>query len=278
MFSIKGCDDPAIAISDEAKAALMSAEFTKCSMPFGILIGADKDMPDWYVNTAINVVAEMLDLDKDGIPDDDAAIAELRKWKDRGWLPMPMDQDKWENEQAPKLREHLGYTLIAPYWWMRPDNEDPSTRAMNQISDPEPRAKAVIVEEVTHFLIQFGFGIAYPAQFGLSDWTSIIAKETKRAGCNWWQHPQNSCPDNPAEILDKGDCSGPSCDVSEFYQQVLTLRAGMQPGWFGIGFPRTKEELEAKLSQEMKDLLDDPQYHQNNKPLTFDYVQNIRAR
>ncbi|MBW2220328.1 MAG: hypothetical protein JRF40_12690 [Deltaproteobacteria bacterium] len=138
---------------------------------------------------------------------------------------------------------------------------------------PDTRGKAVIVEEITHFLTQFGYGLVYPAQFEVNDWTSMIAQETKRAACVWWQHPENDCPGSPA--THEGDCSGPSCDVTEFYQQVLILRAGMQPGWFGIGFPRTKEELETRLSQEMKDMMDDPRYHQINSPLSFDYYQSV---
>jgi len=256
-------DHSEITISAEARAALKSAGFTKCAMPFGVFIGADRNMPDAYVITAINVVAEMLDPDKDGIADDDAVVAEVSKW-DEAWLAMPMDPDKWEDEQLPKLQGILGYDIIIPDWWM--DTKD---------TGPDMHGKAVIVEEITHFLTQFGYGVVYPAQFGVNDWTSIIAQETKRAACVWWQHPENDCPGSPG--TSGGDCSGPSCDVTEFYQQVLILRAGMQPGWFGIGFPHTKEELETRLSQEMKDLMDDPSYHQINSPLTFDYYQSVGA-
>jgi hypothetical protein len=259
---ILSLDDPGITISAEAKAALESVGFTKCAMPFGVLIGADKDMPDDYVITAINVVAEMIDLDKDGNADDPAVLAEVSKWKERAWLAMPMDRDKWDSEQLPKLRGVLGYDIIIPDWWMR-----------TKPTGPDARARAVIVEEISHFLAQFGYGIVYPAQFGSNDWTSVIAKETQRAQCDWWQHPENDCPGSPA--TSEGDCSGPSCDVLEFYQQVATLRAGMQPGWFGIGFPKTKEELETLLSQEIKDVMDDPKYHQINRPLTFDYYQTV---
>ena len=278
VLSIVGCDDESLAISEEAKAALMSAGFTKCAMPFGVLIGADKDMPDARVKLAINIVAEMLDQDRDGRPDDESIVGELRRWKDRGWLAMPMDHEKWANEQVPKFRGVLGYDLIIPDWWMRTDNTDPKTRALNQISDPLERVKALTREEVTHFIIQIGYSVVYPAQFGMNDRTSVIARETKRAACDWWQHLQNDCPDSPAEVQGQGSCSSANCDVSEFYQQVLSVRAGMRPGWYGIGFPRTKEELEPKLSQEMKAILDDPKYHQINKPLTYDYVERIGAR
>jgi len=254
-------DDPAITISSDAKIALKAVGFTKCAMPFGVFIGADRNMPDEYVVTAINVVAEIFDPDRDGQVNDEAVATELRKWKERAWLAMPMDPDKWDKEQLPGLVDHMGYDIIIPDWWM---DVKPT--------GPDKHARAVVVEEVFHFFHQFGYSPVYPAQFGLEDWTSVVAQETKRAACIWWQHPENDCPDSPGDI--DGDCSAPSCDVAEFYQQVAVLRAGMKPGWFGIGFPRTKEELEAKLSQEMKDIMDDPEYHQIHKPLTFDYYDS----
>ena len=94
---ILSLDDPMITISDVAKTALKSVGFTKCAMPFGVFIGADKDMPDAYVITAKNVVAEMLDPDKDGHVNDEAVLAEVSKW-DEAWLAMPMDPEKWESK------------------------------------------------------------------------------------------------------------------------------------------------------------------------------------
>ena len=70
-----------------------------------------------------------------------------------------------------------------------------------------------------------------------------------------------------------GDCSDPSCDIVEFYQQVLVLRAGMTPGWFGIGFPRDRDALEALLSDEIKSAMDDGMHNQLRQPLSFTYGQ-----
>ena len=156
----------------------------------------------------------------------------------------------------------MGSEIIIPEWWMRSGDD-------NSVA----HATVVLVEEVSHFMLQCGYSRVYPEQLGVTSWSSIIAKETQRAQCDWWQHPENDCPDNPSET--GGDCSDPGCDVVEFYQQVLTLRAGMEPGWRGIGVPRTKEELELKLSDEMKAMMDDPKYHQINRPLSFDYVRLV---
>ena len=62
-----------------------------------------------------------------------------------------------------------------------------------------------------------------------------------------------------------------SCDITEFYHQVAVLRAGMEPAWYGIGFPRTRDELEEKLSDELKAAMDNPLHHQVSRPLTFQY-------
>jgi hypothetical protein len=99
-----------------------------------------------------------------------------------------------------------------------------------------------------------------------------MEKETNRASCDWWQHPENDCPGSPGYPY--GNCSEPSCDVTEFYHQVVITRAGTKPGWRGIGFPGTAEELEAKLSDETKAAMDEPRYNQISKPLTFSYSVN----
>ena len=160
--------------------------------------------------------------------------------------------------ELPILENELGYDIIIPSWWMGSTNDEPNEHS-----------KAVMVEEITHFLTQFGYSPCYPNKFGVENWSSIIAQETLNAQCEWWQHPENNCSDSPAQS--EGDCSHLNCDVVEFYQQVLILRAGMQSGWLGINFPFTSNELEELLSDQMKELMDNPMYHQLKNPLSFNY-------
>ncbi|MEC7988124.1 MAG: hypothetical protein VX278_23360 [Myxococcota bacterium] len=258
-MELQTCDQSGIAISDAQRAALMAAGMTQCIAPFEILIAADSDIPSSYIELVGTIVSEMVDGDKDGVVDDEAVVEKLRRGES-AWLAMPLDPARWEDEQFPQLEGVLGYDIIVPMWWM--EGSAPQTV-------PSERARAVMVEEVTHFFTQFGWSPVYPESFGVDRWDSVIARETQRAACDWWQHPENACPNNPAEY--PGDCSDPSCDVVEFYHQVLVLRAGMRPAWFGIGFPQTKDELEAKLSDDIKAVMDDPQYHQRQTPLTFSY-------
>ena len=254
---VTSVDDPGLGLLDRERAALREAGMTRVAMPFGVLLAADAGMPPAYVVEAAAILAEMMDQDLDGVADDPMVAAALAR-RDVAWLAMPMDPERWEREQLPRLMEDLGYDIIIPEWWM-------------EVSGPEPdrRGRAVMVEEVHHFMTQFGFSTVYPEVFGVEDWSSVLGRETDRARCTFWQHPENDCPGSPAEI--PGDCTDPSCDAVEFYQQVAVLRAGMEPGWFGIGFPRDAGELEARLGAELKAAMDDPRYHQLRRPLTFGY-------
>ena len=254
---ILDCRDPRLDLDADQRAALADVGFSRCAMPFGVLLAADDRMPAAYLELAAVVLAEMLDQDHDGVPDD-AALVALLKNRDVAWLAMPTDRRDWERRQLPRLEGVLGYDIVIPAWWLdvRPDG-------------PDARGRAVTVEEVHHFITQFGLSRLHPAVFGVDDWTSVIARETARAKCVFWQHPENDCPGRPARS--PGDCSDPNCDVVEFFQQAVVLRAGMKPGWRGIGFPETAAALEPLLSPGFKAALDDPAYHQLRRPLRFDY-------
>ena len=251
------CMNPALNLNKEERSTLADTGMTQCAMPFGVLLAADKRMPEAYVHQAAGILAEMLDQNMDGEPDD-PALVKLLQDRQIAWLAMPVDPETWEREQLPKLLQVLGYDIIIPSWWM-------GVRS----NTPDDHARAVMVEEVHHFITQFGLSRLYPEVFGVEDWSSVIAQETARAQCDFWQHPENDCPGSPGDV--DGDCSDPNCDVVEFYQQVVVMRAGMEPGWRGIGFPENREELESVLGEEIKAVMDDPAYHQLSTPLTFNY-------
>ena len=253
--TVTSCDSNTINLPNNVKSALMTTNMTQCAMPFGVLIAADKRMPKKYVNLLASIVAEFLDQNRDGLPDDPELHRRLKRWK-TAWLAMPTDPNRWEKKQIPKLNRYLGYDIIAPKWWM---------------NGSEKQIRMMLVEEAFHFITQFGLSEVYPRKFSVNSWRSTIAKETKLAACEWWQHPENSCPNSPKRV--QGDCRFSSCDVTEFFQQVVILRAGMKPGWFGIGFPKSKEKLNELLSDEIKEVLDNDQYHIIKKPLQFDYYR-----
>ncbi len=256
------CSDAEIDLTNNWIEILESVEFTKCVRPFGILIAAQQDVPDIYIKQSAQIVAEILDPDMDGIANDPQVVDLLSDYK-RSWITMPsQNPDSWGDTEG-YLEQKLGsYSINLPRWWMIGDKDFDDT-------PPDKYSKAVMVEEIVHYIHQLGYSTVYPDVFGVEDWTSIVSIETKSAACDWWQHPENDCEDRPAEY--DGDCSGPSCDVVEFYHQVLITMAGMNPAWLGIGFPNTYEELDKKLSKEFKDVLRNPIYHQINKPLNYTY-------
>ena len=256
------CSDTEIELTNKWVEALQAAELTKCIRPFGILIAAQEDVPDIYIKQTAQIVAEIVDPDMDGVANDPLVVDLLSDYK-RSWITMPsQNPDSWSDIEQSLQQKLNSYSINLPRWWMIGDRNFDDT-------PPDKHAKAVMVEEVFHFIHQFGYSTVYPEIFGVEDWSSIIALETKLAACDWWQHPENDCDDRPATYL--GDCSEPNCDITEFYHQVLITMAGMKPAWLGIGFPNNYEELEKKLSKEFKDVLSNPIYHQINKPLKYTY-------
>jgi len=260
MLNNVPCASPDITLPAGWADTLVDVGFTKCVAPFGVIIAGPESVPDNYIDMVARIVGELLDPDMNGLANDPGVRGQMGMGRNV-WLPMPVDEESWVGGVEEALGRELGsYGIMIPSWWM--GGFEPS--------EPNERARQVMVEEVVHAFTQFGYAEEYPEVFGVSDWTSVIGRETMRAQCNWWQHPENSCPGSPSM---GGDCSDPSCDIVEFYQQVLVLRAGMTPGWFGIGFPRDRDALEALLSDEIKSAMDDRMHNQLRQPLSFTYGQ-----
>ena len=238
--------------------AFAAAEFTRCAMPFGIVLAADDRMPEAYVQKAAQILAELMDKDMDGIADDEALASQLSQWS-TAWLAMPWDPERWENDQLPQLQRVLGYDIVIPRWWME----------SSSMPDPGVQERAMMVEEIVHFMTQFGWSELYPVQFGVNDWSSVIAKEMQAAAAIGGSIRKTIVPEaqQNTPVIAQTHLATSLSSIS----RCLVLRAGMTPGWFGIGFPPDKESLEAKLSQELKDIMDDPQYHQPRQPLEMNY-------
>ena len=128
-------DDPRWSLNTRQRETLKKVGFTQVSMPFGVLLAADEDMPPAHVKQAAAILAEMMDQDMDGLVDDPKVAAVLAR-HDECWLAMPMNDEEWEEDQLPRLERVLGYDIIIPEWWMEVRG-----------SEPDERARAVMVEE-----------------------------------------------------------------------------------------------------------------------------------
>ena len=65
---------------------------------------------------------------------------------------------------------------------------------------------------------------------------SLLVKECNKATCNWYQHPQNNCPDNPAQdsalaqacdtveaCTKTWGCENYNCNCNEWFNKVLRI-------------------------------------------------------
>jgi len=267
---VSNCDDKRIDIPDAVRTTLSNVGFSQCSMPFGILLAADKAMPEDVVRHAAKITAEFIDKDMDGLADDPklATTLQYKFGQDRAWLSMPTKHGFKEGPGGEALQS-LGYDIEIPSWWLWGEAglQGDFSEGLNDHS------KRVIWEEVDHFMTQFGLSKVYPKEFGLEDWdSSVLARETKRAQCQWWQHPENDCPGSPRETDGPPDgCTDISCDAVEFFHQLHTLYVGMEPGWSGIGFPKDKSKLVSLMSVEMKTIMNNTSLPVLKAPLKQTY-------
>lgn len=197
-------------------------------------------MPDRHVQQTAQIIARYLDPDRDGTVDYPDV---LQAWNAAGaWVPMPWTERKWRRQED-KLQDAFGYGMAAPKWWM----DGPISQ-----EGPNQPQRQMLFEEITHLFTHLGLGSAFPAQFSVEDYTSsILGRETQKANCTIWQHPENDCPDRRADT--NGDCSAADCNATEFLHAVLADLNGVTPANTaedGYGLNVSGEELRANQSDD----------------------------
>merc|ERR1719464_1315305 len=120
---------------------------------------------------------------------------------------------------------------------------------------------------------QFGYAVAYPDQFGVDNFSSTMCSETARAQCVNYVHPENKCKQvgvhEPSPI--SGTCNYPSCDCTEWLHVAANILIGQEPASYYPLMPQTRDGLLATLSQDFKDVWNDPQYHMLRRPIPWSY-------
>ncbi len=240
---------------------LQNAGLTKCLFPFGTLVAADSRKPDSYVTQAAQIIAQYLDPNRDGNIDYTAVHAQ---WQNKGdWIPMPWDQDDWSQKEE-ALNQAIGYGMIAPRWWMD---------GAIQEQGPNSQQRAMLFEEVTHLFSDQGLAYAFPAQFLVDTYdSSILSRETQKANCVFWHHPENDCPDRPADT--PGDCSDASCNSTEFLHGVIAVLNGMDTDagtGENYGVLLGNQALRDALSPDFMNMISDPKYGLPLDGFSFDY-------
>ena len=219
-----------------------TAPFPKLVEVFGVNVYATAAAPDDKVLHAANVLAEYLDNDEDGIPDN-RKIVDAMVSKDATLI-------------AAKNREDLqAYDVPFPSWqnvWT--DNIRPN--GVDGLYDEA-------LEEVLHLITDYGWEGAYPSVFGRERGTdAAMASEAARGG--YFEEVPEKYPDGAWHTYYDKSCDY-GCHIAEYLHWALTSILGGQdyPGTFERGkdqWDLRTRELVRTGDPAIYALLTDPQY------------------
>jgi len=247
--------------------SLRQQGFEKVMCPFGVLVVAVSSYSDTLLRYGGNIVATLLDANKDGTADDSILVDFLaHNGRNNKGTSLVCGNTKAEEEKESKI-QGLELTFSCQAW----------KAGSNKVK------KTILFEEAFHMVHEMRWAKQFPKEFGLSSYTgSIVCRETARLQCvkpGWW-HPENKCPagapfspgnpaSSPLSCKINDCCNYPDCDCVEFYRQAITLYMAWYdlPHWYSNYMPRTNADFTAMASKELLAIMADPKYHQPQRPL-----------
>lgn len=215
----------AIAITDipESLAVFKKSGFSKYVSVFGIHMLATPTARDEKILHAAKVMAEYMDNDSDGIPDNMLVMSHLLSRK--AFLIFPRTPDEMESMDRGAWRE-AGFSAGQSQW----DEETHPGFIVDGVLHPEVGHDASI-EEVFHLLCSAGWASAYPEVFGFVRGTAIAkCMDTARAG--YYEEPPTGGPraGYPAEAwysYDDTTCNY-ACMIIEYMYWGMSSILGAQ--------------------------------------------------
>ncbi|MBX2877828.1 MAG: hypothetical protein KTR30_37255 [Saprospiraceae bacterium] len=242
LVPIEEGNDPNFKITANEEGVLK--RFSRQVEVFGIKIFAVPGVADDRLLHAANVLAQYLDNDEDGIPDNPAVLESLLEQK--AFLVM------WEKERD--------LNINPPNGWEGQDLGHEETQP-NYVGNGLTSRFDASLEEVLHLITHVGYAKTYPDVFGEKPGTEIAkAMDTARGG--QFMAIPTSYPTDAWYTYDDETCDY-SCMVTEYHYWALTSLLGAQEN-------RLEEiEHEWKLNSKEKlrqgdsaifQLLTDPQY------------------
>ncbi len=220
---------------------------------FGVGIYATGDIPESKILHAAGVMAQYLDNDEDGLPDDPAVIRAMQA-KQASIYIFPRPDSRAEEDFFDQI-EHLldsGELALQPLYG---EEIVPNGAAMGEFD--------ASLEEIFHIISNTGYARAYPEIFGERPGTAIAnAMDIARGG--YFEDIPNSYPAGAWFTYDDETCDY-ACMISEYHYWAITSLLG------GQDFPGRGEEIghEWRLNTPEKlregdpaiyALLTDPQY------------------
>jgi len=217
--------------------------FEKYVDVFGVPIYATTNTSDDKVLHAANVLAQYLDNDADGTPDNPLVVEKIKA--NNGGIPLFSEPDVDDDILYTASDEYTEYCWVALY-------ED-ETNPRNQFD--------ASLEEILHMITQCGYAEAYPEIFGEHE-DSLIAEYMDNARGGFFDQVPSSYPAGAWYSYDDYTCEY-ECMITEYFYWTMTSILGAQEDRLDeIGHEwklNTKEKV-METDPDIYNLLTDLQY------------------
>ena len=226
-----------------SSSPILEKYFAKYVDVFGVPIYATSDVPDDKVLHAANVLAQYLDNDADGIPDNPLVVEKIKA--NDGGIPLFSEPDVDDDILYTANDEYTEYCWVALY--------QDETNPRNQFD--------ASLEEILHMITSCGYANAYPDVFGEHE-DSLIAEYMDNARGGFFDQVPSSYPAGAWYSYDDYTCEY-ECMITEYFYWTMTSILGAHEDRFDeIGHEwklNTKEKV-METDPDMYNLLTDPQY------------------
>ena len=191
---------------------------------FGIRVYATGDTPDKKVLHAANVLAQYLDNDADGRPDNPVVVSAIQK--NKAAIVMFATEQKFESIDLEAFIpvEVLDSMILQDLY--------------GEETHPNGAAKGIFdgaLEEILHLITHAGYAYAYPEVFGETSGTAVAKAMDIARGGHFEQVP-SAYPENAWYTYYDQTCDY-SCQIAEYMYWALTSILG------GQDFPGRAKEI-----------------------------------
>jgi hypothetical protein len=251
----------------ELEVLSIESLFPKKVDVFGIPIHATNRAPDSKVLHAAGVLAQYLDNDTDGSPDDSYLVETIIEHDGR--LFMAVDRDELDAIFEVIERDVPG-SLAKAAWWISPEGITLGDTVWQDLQAEEtiPLAEQDLqfdgsLEEILHLITHVGLANAYPEAFAEAPGSRLADAMDRARGGQFMGIPEAYPEDATYSYYDE-TCIY-QCQVAEYIYWALTSLMGGQdgPGRFeeiGEEWKLNTPERLATVDPEVFALLTDPEY------------------
>ena len=213
---------------------------------FGIHIFASKKVRDEKLIHAANIMAEYLDNNEDGVPDNQLVVDKLVKIN--ATILMSFTERQWKREHN-KFMDMYG------------DKEIHAQSLYDEETDPDEEGRFdASLEEILHLITEKGYRYAYPSELGKT--SSLLAKAMDKARGGKFKKVPKNYPKGAIYTYDDRGCNY-KCMKAEYIYWALTSYLGAQKDrceeiaheWKAC----TRKKLE-EMDPDVVKLLSDPKF------------------